>query len=217
MTKETCATRIKKALAFRDMKQSELCNITNIPKSAMSQYVKGSFEPKQDRVYLIAKALNVSEAWLMGYDVPMSNTPVESNATIIDTKIRMVPLYESVSAGFGAYAQDVVIDYIPLPINSDFEAAETLCIRVSGDSMYPKIENGDIIVVRKQSSIDSGRVGVFLIDNEDAVVKKVEYVNGEDWLTLISFNPEYQPRKFEGRDIERVQVLGLVKQIIKTI
>lgn len=69
--KESCGKRIKKALTIRAMKQSELCQFTNIPKSAMSQYISGSFEPKQDRIYLIAKALNVSEAWLMGYEVPM--------------------------------------------------------------------------------------------------------------------------------------------------
>ena len=68
---ETCANRIRKALAIRGMKQSELCRITNIPKSAISQYITGCFEPKQDRIYLIAKTLEVSEAWLMGYDVPM--------------------------------------------------------------------------------------------------------------------------------------------------
>ncbi|MBQ8510787.1 MAG: helix-turn-helix domain-containing protein [Clostridia bacterium] len=49
--------------------QSELCARTGIPKSAMSQYLSGSFKPRQNRTYLIARALNVSPAWLMGYDV----------------------------------------------------------------------------------------------------------------------------------------------------
>lgn len=66
-----CCDRISYALKVKGMKQSELCRITNIPKSAISQYISGAFEPKQDRVYLISKALNVSETWLMGYDVPM--------------------------------------------------------------------------------------------------------------------------------------------------
>ena len=69
--KEACSKRISKALSFRNMKQTELCNITGIPKSAMSQYISGAFEPKQDRIFLISNALEVSEAWLMGYDVPM--------------------------------------------------------------------------------------------------------------------------------------------------
>lgn len=59
--------RLIEAMQIRNLRQSDLCEITGIPKSAMSQYVKGSFEPKQDRLWAIAKALNVNEAWLMGY------------------------------------------------------------------------------------------------------------------------------------------------------
>ena len=68
---ENCSKRISRALSIRNMKQSELCSLTGIPKSAMSQYISGAFEPKQDRIFLIAQALDVSEAWLMGFDVPM--------------------------------------------------------------------------------------------------------------------------------------------------
>ena len=68
---ETISIRIKKALKIRGMKQAELCKLANIPKSSLSQYLSGDFEPKQDRIYLIAQALNVSEAWLMGFNVPM--------------------------------------------------------------------------------------------------------------------------------------------------
>ena len=67
----TCAERIKTALVVNGMRQSELCRLTKIPKSAISQYLSGAYEPKQDRIYLIAKTLNVSEAWLMGLDAPM--------------------------------------------------------------------------------------------------------------------------------------------------
>ena len=70
--RKSCASRISYALQLRNMKQSELCTKTGIPKSAMSQYISGAFEPKQDRVYKIAKALDVNEAWLMGFDVPMA-------------------------------------------------------------------------------------------------------------------------------------------------
>ena len=68
---ESCAARIKKALSIRNMKQSELCEKTKIPKSALSEYISGAYEPKQDRVFVIAKALNVDPVWLMGFDVPM--------------------------------------------------------------------------------------------------------------------------------------------------
>ena len=71
---EKCATRIARAMSIRGMRQYELCEKTKIPKSAISQYISGAFEPKQDRVFLIAQALNVDPAWLMGYDVPMEKT-----------------------------------------------------------------------------------------------------------------------------------------------
>ena len=68
---ESCATRIKKALSIRNMKQSELCEKTKISKSVLSEYISGVYEPKQDRVFLISQALNVDPVWLMGFDVPM--------------------------------------------------------------------------------------------------------------------------------------------------
>lgn len=68
---ELCGKRIEKALIIRNMKQSDLCKCADIPKSSLSLYLKGAYEPKQDNIYKMAEALNVSEIWLMGYDVPM--------------------------------------------------------------------------------------------------------------------------------------------------
>ena len=68
---EPCSIRLRKALSIRNMRQSDLCEKTNIPKSAISHYLSGSFVPKQDRAYVIAQALNVNPAWLMGFDAPM--------------------------------------------------------------------------------------------------------------------------------------------------
>jgi transcriptional regulator with XRE-family HTH domain len=53
------------------MKQADLCRLANVPKSSLSLYLSGAYDPKQDRLQDMAQALNVSEAWLMGYDVPM--------------------------------------------------------------------------------------------------------------------------------------------------
>ena len=71
--------------------------------------------------------------------------------------------------------------------------------------------------MHKQDSVDSGQIGVFLIDDEDGVVKRANYIYGEDWLELQSINPEYMTRRFEGAEVERVKTLGLVKQVIKNI
>lgn len=76
---EKFSIRLKKALSLRDMSQTELCALTDIPKSAISQYLSGSFKPKQTRTYILAKALNVNPAWLMGYDVPIASENSFSN------------------------------------------------------------------------------------------------------------------------------------------
>ena len=97
--KSNCSERISTALAIRDMKQSELCEMTRIPKSAMSQYISGAFEPKQDRIYIIARALEVSEAWLMGYDVPMERQEKISpdKVELTEGERKWLALYHQVS------------------------------------------------------------------------------------------------------------------------
>lgn len=68
---ESCGQRISEALKYRNMKQADLCKLAKVPKSSLSLYLSGAYEPKQDRIYDMARVLNISEAWLMGYDVPM--------------------------------------------------------------------------------------------------------------------------------------------------
>lgn len=70
------AQRLREAMELRNMKQADLCRATGIPKSAMSQYLSGAFLPKQDRLWALSGALQVNEAWLMGYDgIPMERKP----------------------------------------------------------------------------------------------------------------------------------------------
>lgn len=74
--------RLKKALTIRNIKAIELCEKTNIPKSAISQYLSGYAKPKSDRIYLISKVLNINETWLLGYDVPMERQNATSDELI---------------------------------------------------------------------------------------------------------------------------------------
>lgn len=66
--------RLREALLVRKMKAIELSESTGIPKGAISYYLAGKSQPKSDRLFLISQALSVSEAWLLGYDVPMERT-----------------------------------------------------------------------------------------------------------------------------------------------
>lgn len=86
---EPCNIRIKKALSIRNMKQADLCAKANISKSTLSEYLKGKYEPKQDKVFLISQALNVDPVWLMGYDVPMEKKeqPVQKKSPPTETEL----------------------------------------------------------------------------------------------------------------------------------
>lgn len=75
---KTISERIKEALEIRDMKQTDLVKLTGITKGALSSYISGAYEPKQRNIYKIAQALNVNEAWLMGYDVSMDKEKINN-------------------------------------------------------------------------------------------------------------------------------------------
>ena len=200
---------IKKIREEHNLTQEELGKIVGVTDKAVSTWENETKNPRMGTIQKLSDYFGIPKSSII-------EDSVEPNANLLpQTDIRMIPLYESVSAGFGAAAYDCVIDYIPTIMHSSYEAAETIAIIVSGDSMYPKIEDGDKIVVHKQSSVDSGQIAVVLIDGEDAVVKKVKY--GKDWVDLISINPEYKTRHFEKEELERLRVLGLVRQIIKNV
>lgn len=206
--------KLKELRCAKGLTQEQLARDINVSKGAVAMWETGKRTPDTDMLKTISQYFRVTVDELIGNE----REPVEpSNITEIlpSDKIYKIPVFETVSAGFGAYASDEIMEYIPLVIDNPYDAEETIGIRVRGDSMYPKIEDGDIIVVRKQESVDSGSVAVLLLDGDEGLVKKVEY--GPDWIELHSFNPEYMTRRFDGEEVLRLRVVGLVKQVIKML
>ena len=203
---------IKSLRKSKGLTQEELGNMIGVKKAAVQKWESGMVQNlKRNTIKQLSDIFEVSPASFIDND-----DPIESKATILpQEKIRMIPVYESVSAGFGAYADNYILEYIPLFISSDEEAHNTLCIKVQGNSMYPKIEDGDSIQVLKQDWCEPGQVAIVLIDGENAVVKKVEYDRSS--ITLLSFNPEYAPRVFKGAERDRLKILGIVRKVIKDI
>ena len=200
--------RLKEVIENSGLSYAELEKKTGIAKSSIQRYASGTTKKIPiDAVQVIAKAVGVSAAYIMGW---------EANATPLPNQnIFMRPLYDSVAAGFGVPAVNQIVSYIPTFINNVTEKDKYIWVRVEGDSMAPKIENGDKILIRLQESLDSGQIGVALIDGEDAVVKKINY--GNNWIELESFNPYYPPRRFEGADVQQIRIVGLVREVSKEI
>lgn len=109
------AQRLRESLDLRGVTQAELAKRANISKSSITQYLKGSWEAKQDAVYALSLVLDVSEAWLMGYDVPM-NRQKNKSATISGSG-----LDDTISQLFAGLPDDkkqTVADYIRFLANS---------------------------------------------------------------------------------------------------
>ena len=98
----TTPERLEEAMRVADKKQIELANETGLSHSTISRYLSGKVEPRRDAIIKLAKALNVSEWWLWGYDVPLSRSPEQKkNDAIVDvvTKLRSDPdFFEVVTA-----------------------------------------------------------------------------------------------------------------------
>ena len=139
--------------------------------------------------------------------------PTETTGFTVDqSNVKMVPIFETVSAGLGATADDQPTDYIPMCFETAYEADNTICIRVKGDSMSPVVNNGNIIHVLKQDVVDRGMMAVVLVD-DDGFVKYLDY--GTGWIELVSQNAMYRTIRFEGADTDRVRVVGVVTGVTR--
>lgn len=89
-------SRLKEVIDLKKVTQAEVCQATSIPKSALSSYLSGKYEAKQDRIYILAKYFNVSEAWLMGCDVPMERITKTSEPAVTDSlaDIKLSPIQQ---------------------------------------------------------------------------------------------------------------------------
>lgn len=167
---------------------------------------------RRDKIALLAKVLKMNPVSFITGEFKEEE---DQAIPLPQTNVFMRPVYDSISAGFGVIAQDVPVDYMPTYITCPSEQDKYIWINVHGDSMSPLIDDGSKILVKKQSSVDSGQIAAVLVDDEEAVVKKVLY--SDDTVELHSVNPYYPPRVFKNNDITRVQILGLVKEVSKSL
>lgn len=167
---------------------------------------------RRDKIALLAKALKMNPVSFITGEFKEEE---DQAIPLPQTNVFMRPVYDSISAGFGAVAQDVPVDYMPTYITCPSEQDKYIWINVHGDSMSPLIDDGSKILIKKQTSVDSGQIAAVLVDDEEAVVKKVLY--NDNTVELHSVNPYYPPRVFKNNDITRVQILGLVKEVSKSL
>lgn len=235
MKPENTSIRLKRIMNERGLKQVDILELakpyciklgTKLNKNDLSQYVSGKVEPGSHKLTILGLALDVSEAWLMGYDVPIArqSMPLVSSKfpppTVTDDYVTF-PVIGEIAAGYDSIAlEDWEGDTadIPTSLLKGRNPEEYFVLRVKGDSMYPIYMEDDKVLILKQSTLNySGQVGAILYDGELATLKKVEFVQGEDWMRLIAINPNVPPKKIEGAELERCKVMGIPKMLIRNI
>ncbi len=148
-------------------------------------------------------ALNVSEGWLMGYDVPMQRADVDDNQIGIPVKEYTVPLLGSIRCGEPEYADESFEGYVESGFRCDF------ALRAKGDSMIgARIHDGDIVFIRKQDSVDDGQIAAVILD-DDATLKRIRYLPGN--MTMLQAENSQYPPIIIGQEGETrtVRILGL--------
>ena len=214
--KITTSERLKQIMSERNLKQVDVLALTEpvtreygvrVSKSDLSQYVSGKTEPKQDKLTVLGRALNVSEAWLMGYDVPRSRTMVSDTGVPAGfeplPKMTAVPLVGTIACGTPILAEQNVEARIGVPAawRADF------ALTCKGDSMAPRYLEGDIVCIRCQPQVENGEIAAVLIGDE-ATLKRF-YQNG-DTVTLQAENPAYSPLVYRGEELNEIRIEGRV-------
>ena len=123
-----------------------------------------------------------------------------------------IPVLGLVRAGIPMDAVEYIIDYEE--ISEDMaRQGEFFALQIKGDSMEPKISDGDVVIVRKQPDIESGETAIVLVNGDEATIKKVQKFTGG--INLIPSNPTYDVMTFTNEQIEKlpVRILGKVVEL----
>ena len=209
----TFAQRLREGLDIRRMNQTELAKRSQISKSSISRYIKGDWEGKQGAVYALAKALGVTEAWLMGYDVPMeaeeAPSPIPAGFEPLPEMVT-IPLVGSIACGTPILAEQNIEARIGVPAlwRADF------ALTCHGDSMAAMIQDGDIVCIRKQPEVENGEIAAVRI-GEEATLKRF-YRQG-DTVMLQAENPNFPPLVYTRDQLNEITIEGRVVGICRGI
>ncbi len=125
-----------------------------------------------------------------------------------------IPVLGKVIAGIPIEAVEEILDYEEID-EKMARTGEFFALQIKGDSMAPIISPGDIVIVRKQNDVDSGQIGIILVNGDEATVKKV--IKKENGIMLVANNPMYEPMFFDAYDIQTkpVKIIGRVIELRK--
>ena len=184
---------LKRLREERDITQEKLAKAIGMKRSRLSMYELGEREPDFDALKAFANYFNVPVGVLLGENEDYDN---------------MIPVLGDVAAGIPIEATEDIIDYVVIS-PSMFRTGDFFGLRLKGDSMSPRLNDGDIVIVRKQETVDNNELAVVMV-GDSATVKVVKF--DRKGISLIPFNPDFAPMRYTKEDVEQkpITILGKV-------
>ena len=195
--KKTMSKNLKKYLKLYNVSRTQFSESLDISYSTISDWVNGNAYPRIDKIEMMANYFGINKSDL-----------VEENYNN-ETSALKIPVLGSVAAGIPISAVEDILDYEEVPISWQNQG-EFFALRIKGDSMEPRMESGDVVIVKQQSDANSGDTVIALVNGDDATCKRLEKT--DNGIMLVSTNTKYPPMFFSKEDIvnKPVVILGKV-------
>lgn len=209
---------LRKLRKEKKMTMKQLGNAIGVAESTISLYETGKRQPDYDTLKKLSDLFQVPIDYLLG------NMDDETYAALYELayeKYRYehpnkkgvkIPVLGNVAAGIPIEAIEDIVDYEE--ISEDMASrGEFFGLKIKGSSMEPRIKEGDVVIVRQQPDVESGDVAIVLVNGDSATCKKV--VINEGGITLIPFNPTYEPQFYSAEQVESlpVRIIGKVVEL----
>ena len=198
---------IKKHRLEKKLSQSKLAELTGYTdRSSIAKIEKGLVDLSQSKIKTFADVFGISPSELMGFksakDIAKSH-PKDKG---------WIPVLGYVAAGIPIEAIENVLDWEQIDPHL-LDSAEYFALEIKGDSMSPRIQEGDIVIVRVQPDIESGEIGIVQVNGDEATCKIV--CKYRDQLTLKSINPAYGPLRYSINEMSDIpiNILGKVVEL----
>lgn len=195
------AKNIKELREKYNLTQSELGKIAGVSDKAVSTWETGAAEPRMGAIQRIADHFGITKGSI-----------IEDKTSHHNISSMRIPVLGEIAAGIPIDAIEDILDYEEIE-SSLASTGEFFALRVKGDSMEPRIKNGDVVIVRKQSDAESGSTVCALVNGDTATVKKL--MKYESGISLVASNAAYEPMYFSNEQIESlpVRILGRVVEL----
>jgi len=217
---------VKNRRSALNMSMEELGKKVGVSKATVQRWESGEIKNvRRDKISKLADALNTTPAYLMGWNnqiyAEIENLVNDGQLICEDEVIYSasnisfikVPLYGDISCGNGAFVDDNIVDYVAVPNDNLNPKSEYFAQRAKGDSMINAgIDDGDIIVFEKVSTIDDNKIGCFCIDESMATCKR--FKRGSSYIQLIPANQNYDPIVVD-LESTNFRILGKLRKVIK--